>query len=91
MAEHGDFHSLTGEGERGSRLPGVILVVGSLILPALAWTHRPLSMRNFGEATMIEMQGDWVLKPLYFYGAFVAAIVLLMMGVMKIARPSGAR
>lgn len=64
------------------------MVVGALILPAIAWTHRPLTMRNYGEATMISMQGDWVLKPVYFYGAFVAATVLLILGLVKIARPA---
>jgi hypothetical protein len=84
MAAHGDFRSLSGEGERGSRLPGVLMVVGSLMLPIIAWTHRPLSMRNFGEATMAAMQGDWVLKPIFFYGAFAAAAGLLVAGIVKI-------
>ena len=88
MAQHGDFSSLSGDGERGSRLPGVLMVVGALILPVIAWTHRPLTMRNFGEATMASMRGDWVLKPLFFYGAFAAAAVLLVAGLLKIRAAS---
>ncbi len=77
------------EGEPGSRLPGVLMVFGSVLLPTIAWTHRPLSLRNYGEATRAAMDGDWVLKPPFFYGAFVVALVLLVFGVLRAVKPRG--
>lgn len=77
------------EGESGSRLPGVLMVFGSVLLPTIAWTHRPLSLRNYGEATRAAMDGDWVLKLPFFYGAFVAGLVLLVVGIRRVIKPRG--
>ncbi|MGE3508039.1 MAG: hypothetical protein AB7N65_04065 [Vicinamibacterales bacterium] len=55
-----------------------------LILPLIAWTHRPLSLRNFGEATMLEMRGDWVFRPSYFYATFVLSAGLLIAGAARL-------
>jgi len=63
----------------------VFLGVG-LILPLIAWTHRPLALRNFGEATMLEMRGDWVFRPSYFYATFLLSAGLLVAGAAKLLR-----
>ena len=88
MVSNGQPFESTSAGDRGSRLPGLLMIVGAIALPIIAWTHRPLEMRNFGEATQISMQGDWVLKPPFFYGAFALALVLLALGGLRIARPA---
>lgn len=77
------------DGEPGSRLPGLLMVVGAVMLPMLAWTHRPLTLRNYGEATRAAMDGDWVLKLPFFYGAFVAGLVLLVVGIRRVIKPRG--
>ncbi len=89
MAEHGEFRSLGAGDDRGSRLSGLLMIAGALILPLIAWTHRPLEMRNFGEATMAAMQGDWVLRPPFFYGSLLVAAGLLVVGILKVRRPVG--
>jgi hypothetical protein len=72
----------------GSRMRGIVLIVAAVILVAFCWSHRPLDMRNFGEATQAELDGDWVLKTPFFYGSFAVAAGLVIMGVKSLTRRS---
>ena len=64
----------------GTRMRGIVLMAAAIILVAFSWTHRPLDLRNFGEATQAQMTGEMVLKTPFFYGSFVVAAVLLILG-----------
>lgn len=82
----GGFPTLGGPGERGSLLPVLVLAVSGLGLPVLAWIHRPLSMRNYGEATLAALQGTWMLKSPFFYASFVVAAGLLVAAGVRLAK-----
>lgn len=82
--DDGGFRTLGGSGDRGSLLPVLVLAVSGLLLPVLAWLHRPLSMRNYGEATLAALQGTWMLKGPYFYASFVVAAGLLAAAGMRL-------
>lgn len=90
MAEPSEFSSLSARRHPSSRLSGALTIVGALVVLAIAWTHRPLEMRNYGEATMAAMQGDWVLRPPFFYGSLLGATVLLVVGILRLRRPGDA-
>jgi hypothetical protein len=82
--DHGGFRTLAGTGDRDSLLPILVLAVSGLLLPVFAWLHRPLSMRNYGEAALAALQGTWMLKPPFFYGSFVLAAGLLVTAGLRL-------
>lgn len=72
--------------DRPGWLLSAILIAGGILLPLFAWTHRPLDLRNFGEATMASMRGDVVVRPTFLYGSFVVAAILLALGVGRLLK-----
>jgi hypothetical protein len=69
-----------------TRLRGVVLIAAALILVGFSWTHRPLELRNFGEATQAELSGDWVLKTPFYYGSFIVAAGLVVVGARALLK-----
>ena len=70
----------------GTRMRGIVLVAAAIILVAFSWSHRPVDLRNFGEATQAQMTGEMVLKTPFFYGSFVVVAALVFMGVRTLFR-----
>jgi hypothetical protein len=75
-----------GRVDLGTRLRGVVFVAAAVILVAFSWTHRPLELRNFGEATQAQLSGEWVLKTPFYYGSFVVAAGLVVMGARALLK-----
>jgi hypothetical protein len=69
-----------------TRMRGVVLIAAAVILVVFSWTHRPLDLRTFGEATMAEMSGDLVLKTPFFYASLVVAAGLLGVGARALLK-----
>lgn len=63
-------------------------VAVGVILPIWAWSKRPMEMRDAAEAAGLAMQGGWVLKPLFFYGALVVSVFALIYGIRKLTSSS---
>lgn len=62
-----------------------ILILAGIFLPLIAWSHRPLELRNYGEATMAQMQGEWVFRSSYYYASLAFGALLVVAGLARAA------
>lgn len=74
----------TSDDARGWFLAAVLILAG-IFLPLLAWSHRPLELRTYGEATMAQMRGGWVFKSSYYYASLAFGALLVVGGLARAA------
>jgi hypothetical protein len=82
----GQFQTLDDDDDGPGWLLSAIFIAAGVLLPLFAWSHRPLELRTFGEATMASMRGDMVVRPPFFYGSFIVAAVFLVIGAGRLLK-----
>ena len=80
-----DAHTSDSAADSGGWFRSAALVLAGIILPLTAWSHRPLELRNYGEATMAQVRGEWVFRSSYYYASLAFGALLVVAGVASAA------